>query len=117
MNAWRLWVLLLFFFLPVTVLSAAEIQPAGTPLRKLQRGFLNAVLSPVEISYEMHNVRRVNNFIPSWASGFTKGVAYMGGRIMAGAYEMVTFPIPAPAGYEPVLQPEFEWEHFDKPKA
>lgn len=39
--------------------------------------------------------------------GVPKGLLMMGARIVVGAYELATFPIPAPKGYEPILQPEF----------
>ena len=39
---------LLAFSLPLMA-AEAEIQGEGTPQRKLQRGFLNVALSPVEI--------------------------------------------------------------------
>ena len=96
---------------------AAEIEPVGTPLRKLQRGFLNIALSPIEISTEWHNARKTDNFFPSWISGFGRGAAFAAGRMLTGLYEILTFPIPVPAHYEPVVYPEFAWEHLDKAKA
>ncbi|MBI3307111.1 MAG: exosortase system-associated protein, TIGR04073 family [Candidatus Omnitrophica bacterium] len=108
---------LIFLFLFSSAAFAAEIEPVGTPLRKLQRGFLNIALSPAEMSYELHNVRKVDNVVPSWATAMSKGFFYMGGRILAGAYDILTFPVPAPKNYEPLVYPEFAWEHFDKPKA
>ncbi|MBI3306500.1 MAG: exosortase system-associated protein, TIGR04073 family [Candidatus Omnitrophica bacterium] len=107
----------LFFLLSSFPLHAAEIEPAGTPLRKLQRGFLNIALSPIEIAHEMHNVKSDESFVPSWGPGLVKGVAYMGGRALAGVYDIFTFPIPAPGNYEPLVYPEFSWEHLDKAKA
>jgi putative exosortase-associated protein (TIGR04073 family) len=31
-------------------------------------------------------------------------------RSTAGAYEIVTFPIPMPPGYEPMFRPEYIWQ-------
>lgn len=98
-------------------LQATEIEPDGTPLRKLQRGFLNIALSPIEISNELAKETRNDTLPPSWVAGLGRGAAYAMGRALVGVYEMVTFAIPSPAGYKPILQPEFEWGHFQKTKA
>ena len=45
-------------------------------------------------------------------AGLGRGAIFMMGRALVGVYEMVTFPIPYPAHYKPVLQPEFEWQHL-----
>ncbi len=31
---------------------------------------------------------------------------------LVGVYEFVTAPFPIPAGYEPILEPEFPWGDF-----
>ena len=90
----------------------AEIQAEGTPLRKLQRGFLNVALSPIEISNELSKEVRNDTMPPSWVAGLGRGSFYAVGRALVGVYEMVTFPIAAPNCYAPILQPEFEWQHL-----
>ena len=90
--------------------AEAEIQADGTPLRKLQRGFLNVALSPFEISSELSKEVRNDTFPPSWVAGLGRGCFYTVGRALVGVYEMVSFPIPCPANYKPVLQPEFPWQ-------
>ena len=103
----------LLFILPAS-LPAAELAGEGTPVRKLQRGFLNVALSPLDISHEMAKEKGVDSFIPSWFSGAGRGVCFMAGRALAGIYEMVTFPVPWPANFEPLVEPEFAWEHLEK---
>jgi putative exosortase-associated protein (TIGR04073 family) len=93
----------------------AEIQGEGTPQRKLQRGFLNVALSPFEISNELSKEIRNDTMPPSWVAGLGRGAFYTVGRALVGVYEMVTFPLPYPANYKPVLQPEFPWEHAPEP--
>ena len=90
--------------------QAAEIENAGTPLRKLQRGFLNIALSPIDISNELSKEVRNDTFPPSWVAGLGRGMVYTVGRALVGVYEIVTFPIPCPEHYKPVLLPEFPWE-------
>ena len=112
-------VLLLALFSVASSLKAeeAEIQGEGTPMRKLQRGFLNVALSPVEISNELSKEVRKDTLPPSWIAGLGRGSCYAVGRALTGIYEMVTFPLPYPANYKPVLQPEFEWQHLPEKKS
>ena len=103
---------LLAFSLPAmaAVAPEAEIQGEGTPLRKLQRGFLNIALSPFELSNELSKEVKNNTVPPSWVAGLGRGSIYTVGRALVGVYEMVTFPLPLPANYKPVIQPEFPWQ-------
>jgi len=94
---------------PVTA-EEVEIQGEGTPQRKLQRGFLNVALSPFEISNELSKEVRNDTLPPSWVAGLGRGAFYTVGRALVGVYEMVTFALPYPANYKPVLQPEFPWQ-------
>lgn len=105
----------LLLFLSILFLSghafAAELAPEGTPVRKLQRGFLNVALSPFEISNEMYKEKKNDTFPPSWFTGLGRGSVYMVGRAFVGVCEILTFPVSAPGHYGPVLQPEFPWQH------
>jgi len=94
--------------------AEAEIQAAGSPQRKLQRGFLNIALSPFEISHELAKEVRNDTLPPSWFAGLGRGAAYTVGRALVGVYEIVTFPLPYPANYQPVLKPEFPWEQAEE---
>ena len=94
---------------------SAEVETAGL-LRKLQRGFLNIVLSPMEISTALAQEKSENyeQMPPSWMPGILRGTALMGGRALVGVYEIATFPFPIPKNYEPVVKPEFAWEKLPK---
>lgn len=92
------------------VAPEAEIQGEGTMWRKAQRGFLNVALSPFEISNELSKEVRNDTVPPSWVAGLGRGMFYTVGRALVGVYEMVTFPLPWPDCYKPILQPEFPWE-------
>lgn len=89
---------------------AADIAAEGTPVRKLQRGFVNVALSPMEISHELAKGKNEESFVPTWFTGFGRGSIYMVGRALAGVYDMITAPVALPAGYEPLVQPEFPWQ-------
>ncbi|HLD69595.1 MAG TPA: exosortase system-associated protein, TIGR04073 family [Candidatus Omnitrophota bacterium] len=105
--------LLCIFLLGHPPAFGVEIEATGTPVRKLQRGFLNVVLSPIEIAEQMSVEERRSLVEPTWAFGFMRGTAYMVGRTLIGIYEMLSFPLPLPANYEPVVEPEFLWQHFE----
>jgi putative exosortase-associated protein (TIGR04073 family) len=109
---------LLVFSLPAmaAVAAEAEIKADGTCLRKLQRGFLNVALCPFDISNELSKEVRNDTIPPSWFAGLGRGACYMVGRALVGVYEMVTFPIPYPAKYKPVLSPEFPWQLAPSPE-
>ena len=94
-------------------LSASELQTEGSMARKAQRGFLNIVLAPFELASEMKKAGQEDSFIPNWFIGGARGICAMGGRALIGAYELVTFPLPLPAEYEPVIYPEFPWQLLD----
>ncbi len=96
----------------VGTLQAAEIMAEGTPQRKLQRGFLNVVLSPFELSTELAKEKNTDVFPPSWITGAGRGTVFMLGRALVGVYELVTFPIPYPNCYQEILSPEFAWQHL-----
>lgn len=94
------------------LLFAAEIAAPGTPKRKLQRGFINFALSPMEISKELDKEKKRDTWIPSWVFGIGRGSVYAVVRALTGVYDMLTFFAPVPVGYEPLVKPEFSWEHL-----
>lgn len=106
--------LTVFLFLLSTVpqIYAASIESEGTPIRKLQRGFVNIALSPIEISNQWAKVANKEAAIPTWFTAGGTGILFMVGRALTGVYEMVTFPIPVPANYKPLVYPEFPWQEL-----
>jgi hypothetical protein len=34
-------------------------------------------------------------------------------RVLVGVWEFVSAPFEVPAGYKPILEPEFPWSYFD----
>ena len=108
---------ILALFIPTSLQAAltdpgkqAELESPGTSLRKLQRGFLNVALSPIDISHELDKEKKKQTLPPSWVMGLGRGAAFAAGRAVAGVFEIVTFWWPT----EPIVQPEFAWEHLEK---
>jgi len=106
--------LLAVSYAPAAFSQEARLEPPFSPLRKLQRGGLNIALSPMEIAHWLSQEKTSPSFIPTWLTNSMKGSAFAVGRALTGVYEVVTFPLPLPAAYEPVVYPEFLWEHFEE---
>ena len=99
-----------------TRLKAEEVFDApGTPLRKLERGGANALLGGLEFLYRL---RQPDNgaIVPPWITGIGASIYYTCKRSLIGLYEIVTFPVPVPADYAPVMNPEFVWQYPPKKK-
>ena len=75
--------------------------------RKLGRGVANTLLGIVEIPDQIVQVSREHGGGAGATWGVIKGIGRFFEREGVGIYEIITFPIPAPRGYEPIMQPEF----------
>ena len=94
---------LLISFLFITGTSYAD-----TALKKLGRGLANAVTCPIEIPYRISEVNEDSGPLAAFTWGVLDGIFRMTMRLVVGAYEIVSFPIPFPAHYEPIIDdPEF----------
>jgi putative exosortase-associated protein (TIGR04073 family) len=45
--------------------------------------------------------------------GLVKGIGMMVSRELIGTYELLSAPFPAPAGFRPILTPEYPWGYFN----
>lgn len=103
-------------FSSLNLITATDIASEGTAERKLQRGFLNIALAPMEISHQLTVESKEERFGMNWVTGMLRGTLFTAGRSLVGAYELVTAALPHPANYEPAIKPEFPWEHFGDSK-
>jgi len=91
----------------LTLVSSAAFADGPGPFTKLGRGAANVATGWIEIPKEMVNVtENKNDIMGLFVAPFT-GLWKAIVRTVAGAYEIVTFPIPMPAEYEPIVQPEY----------
>jgi putative exosortase-associated protein (TIGR04073 family) len=74
---------------------------AGT---KLARGIINIMMAPVEFVKGMTTEPYDKGAAYDLPVGIGKGFSNMSKRFGAGVYDVVTFPIPVPKGYAPVLK-------------
>jgi putative exosortase-associated protein (TIGR04073 family) len=97
------------------LLGLVLLQPgsadAHTAVDKLGRGIAGMVGGVLELPGQMVTESRRHG-AESLPLGFAKGLGMIVAREVTGVYEFVTAPIPVPRGYQPVLEPEYPWEHF-----
>ena len=102
----------LFAFLLAALPAQAAEQSAA---RKVGRGLAALTCGFLEVPGNIVKLTRERNAV--W--GFTLGTAVGAGkivpRVLVGAYEFLTAPLPYPSGFQPILQPEFPWGYFDDP--
>jgi len=91
-----------------------NVAHADDALKKLGRGAANVLMSPMEMINGISEANAENGWIAAVTWGVLKGIFKTGVRMVVGAYEIVTFPIPFPKDYEPILtDPEFICESWD----
>jgi putative exosortase-associated protein (TIGR04073 family) len=79
--------------------------------RKFGRGVVNVLTFWTEIPRNVALEWQRTDPASGFFLGVGKGVGYGYARLMAGIYDIVTFPAPVPMGYAPVMQPEFTAEN------
>lgn len=77
---------------------------------KLGRGISNLAFGWLEIPKGIEDVGEEHNFFAGVTWGPLSGIGNAVKRTVLGAYEVVTFPIPAPANFDSPIQPEFVTE-------
>ncbi|MBI3318743.1 MAG: exosortase system-associated protein, TIGR04073 family [Candidatus Omnitrophica bacterium] len=85
----------------------AEQETGNLATTKLFRGISNAATGWMEIPKHMSLVWQKSGAGAGVSWGFVKGLGHAVARSVAGAYEIVTFPVPVPEGYKPVIEPEY----------
>ncbi len=110
----------LALFLSSTLARADEAQSVGSESsvlsvasligKKFVRGAANCVLAVIEFPKQIYLVGRQEGALLGATRGLSDGFGMFLARSVAGAYEVLTFPIPIPPQYQPMLLPEFVWE-------
>lgn len=78
----------------------------GKMQNKLGRGLANVFTGFVEVPKNISREWRKSDPATGVIVGGVKGVGWGFTRFATGAYETVTFPVPTPANYEPLMYPE-----------
>lgn len=108
MNRVRVLTLVAYVALISLVIPNAH---AETAARKFGRGLAGMTCGFLELPGNIMQETRKQG-----AVGVPIGLAYGLGMIVVreliGVYEFVTAPFPVPAGFQPILRPEFPWGYF-----
>lgn len=101
-------VLILVFLLSLG--SVPAIADDYNAAEKLGRGLANILTGWVEIPAEVgRQIEKKGDLAAVFVGpilGFCKAI----GRTAVGFYDTITFPVPLPSGYKPVIEPEFVLE-------
>ena len=97
----------------LAAVAAAAPARADGPVDKLGRGLAGMITGVLELPGNtwQETKRRGGIGVPI---GIGKGIAMVVARELVGVYEFVSSPIPVPAGYRPILEPEYPWDYFDQ---
>ena len=103
------------FVLPVALFLSLALSPnasaadfeAGKAFTKLLRGAVNVITGWVEIPKRILETSETSGAVTGFTWGTLRGLGHGFIRTAAGAYEIATFPFPAPAGYLSIMDPEY----------
>jgi putative exosortase-associated protein (TIGR04073 family) len=98
--------LILWSFPPVM----AEETYGETVRTKLASGLTNMSFGIAEIPKNMINTSNEANVLLGVTGGVLKGTLHSVGRLLAGAVDFLTFPVPS----QPITHPTFVWQEFTK---
>lgn len=95
--------------------NAAAQSPYADPLRaerytmadKLQRGAVNVLTFWGEVPRNVAREWEKTDPGTAFFVGGFKGLALGFGRLVTGVYEVVTFPVPFPNDFGPIMEPEY----------
>ena len=101
----------------VLLLVLAGPAAAQTAPRKFGRGLAGMTAAFLEVPGNMVAESRAHGYGEGIPLGFAKGLGLNIPRVLVGVWEFVSAPFPVPAGYEPILTPEFPWSYFESAPA
>jgi len=102
-----------------TASFAAEDNPVlnsdpGDALKKLGRGVANMLTFPLELPNQMTKINKSDGPVAALTYGFMKGCVAGVFRLIVGVYEVISFPIPLPEFYRPIMtDPEYMLQDLD----
>lgn len=96
----------------VILLAAPSDASAQTAARKFGRGLAGMTTSFLEFPCNIVAETQEKGAI-GVPIGFAKGLGMVVTRTLVGVYEFVSAPFPYPAGFQPILKPEYPWSYFE----
>ncbi len=103
----------------VGILSTPALSQAVeyTAARKAGLGLAAMTVGFLEIPGNMVAESRERGAGAGIPLGFVFGLGKLVVRELVGVYEFVSCPFEAPAGFQPIIDPEFPWVHFEDSSA
>lgn len=93
-------------------LCGASESHAQTAPQKFGRGLAGMTTSFLEFPGNLYAETKKSGAV-GIPVGFAKGLGMVVTRTLVGVYEFVSAPFPLPAGYRPILEPEYPWSYFE----
>lgn len=93
------------FMVVALIVSFSSVGYAQNPPAKLGRGIVNTLTGFWELPIKILKTCKSDGMPVGLTVGMAKGIGWSLYRTAVGLYEIVTFPIPAPAGYEAITDP------------
>ena len=91
--------------------ARAEEQSAPAQIgTKLLRGLANLTTGVGEIPKQIYLVGKREGWVQGAVRGPLEGIGMFITRTVVGAYEVLTFPVPVPSDYQPMLLPDYVWQ-------
>jgi putative exosortase-associated protein (TIGR04073 family) len=97
----------------ILLLVGATTAQAQTAPDKFVRGLAGMTTAFLEVPGNMVRETDERGAAVGLPLGFAKGLGMIVPRVLVGVWEFVSAPFPAPAGYAPILEPEYPWSYFD----
>ena len=88
-----------------------------TAARKAGRGLAAMTTGFLEIPGNMVAESRKHGAGAGVPLGFVFGLGKLVIRELVGVYELLSAPFEAPAGFKPIIEPEFPWDYFEASSA
>ena len=101
------------------MLAIGPVHANQGPAKKLVRGVVNIITAPIEVPKQARAYwikgAQITPHIIAWIGcgtvwGFVQGVK----RIGSGVWDVVSFPFDKPAGFAPLLKPDYVFEEWPK---
>ncbi len=106
----RSWLIVVTLVVVLGLATRADAQTAG---RKFGRSLAAMTTAFLEVPGNMVFETNEHGAAVGVPLGFVVGLGMIVPRVLVGVYEFVTAPFPAPAGYRPIIRPEFPWGYFE----
>lgn len=109
--------IILVVVLIFSCICADNVMAASEPVKKIKRGVVNVVTSPLEIPKEVRShwikgSEKTYHILVWIACGVVKGTVMTAARIGSGVWDIVSAPLSVPEDNEPLLKPDYVFEQW-----